>query len=674
MDDHAQHLQALQARLQQLEQENARLRAEREDSVLPWLGAHDLQQLLPQLADSICVMSPDMTILYANHILMGIPREQIVGTSGLDWLPPEQLAVFQDAMQRLATTGEPQRFELYSASGELGVWQDVRAMPILRDGKLRYIVTAAADLTPYRTLTRELEVFRNHMTQMLENIPLAAVVWDKEQRTIYWNHAAERIFGYSADEALGHTMAELIVPPEEVERRSRQFTRAVTEGFRGKRPPYRNRTRDGREIYCDWFTTPLHDADGNITGMAGFADDVTEKLRASEALAAATRAAEQSARAKSRFLANMSHEIRTPMNGILAASELLLYNAGINDIREYAEIINTSTRNLLTVVNDILDFSRIESGALSLEQIPVDLPRLLREALDTMRPAALQKPLTLALEINALGDCHILSDPVRIRQVLFNLLNNAIKFTPSGNITLSARAEMLRDGRLQLHIAVRDTGIGIPSDVQPHIFESFTQGDGSIARRYGGTGLGLAISRGIARLLGGDLDVTSTPGQGSEFTLCFQAHPTPAVAATADELQAIPASLHPCTVLLVDDNAVNLKVGSRLLQTLGLNVLTASNGTEAVALAASEEPDIILMDVHMPQLDGLDACRHIRALPGPVARAPIIAVSASVLEEERRRCQEAGMNDFLAKPFRLSELVNCLSPWIAHAGGEPPPA
>jgi signal transduction histidine kinase/ActR/RegA family two-component response regulator len=431
-------------------------------------------------------------------------------------------------------------------------------------------------------------------------------------------------------------------------------------------------TRASREVTAGNLSpAPVNEGDDELGQLGAAFNTMSRTLKQRvQDLVQAKEQAEQSNRAKSEFLANMSHEIRTPMNGIMGMTDLVLDSPLNEEQREQLQVVKSSATALLNIINEILDFSKIEAGKVELESIEFDLEQLLRHCLAPLRVRAKAKGLELATLGPQGLTTQLVGDPNRLRQVVTNLVGNAIKFTASGVVTVGCDCKP--ESPQVFRFWVSDTGIGIPLDKQASIFEAFTQADSSTTRTFGGTGLGLTISTTLVRLMGGAISVQSTPGQGStfEFTLAFKRGKALAAAAQPAPLRgALSAGPAPARasgrlqVLLVEDHPINQKLAISLIERSGHQVTLAQNGEEGLHAAMRQTFDLIFMDMQMPVMDGLQATRAIRAfeLDQLKPRVPIVAMTANAMPSDREACHAAGMDDFLSKPFKADTLRELLS-------------
>jgi len=398
-----------------------------------------------------------------------------------------------------------------------------------------------------------------------------------------------------------------------------------------------------------------------LLGLSLAYDTMTSSAQAK--LRRASTAAEAASHAKSAFLANMSHEIRTPMNGVLGALDLLAHSELPADDRDLLETARGSAAQLLRLLDDVLDVAKIEAGRVDLHLTPFDLHRIASDACDLRRAVATANGIGVVLDFPPAVPRVVIGDPTRLRQILDNLLGNAVKFTRDGEVRLRVRAQTEGRTRPRYSFEVIDTGIGIPPEAQVQLFEEFAQADASTTRDFGGTGLGLSISRDLAELMGGALSVESTPGVGSTFTLELPL-PISDAAVAPPEGEDTPALDHiEARVLLAEDNPVNRMVATRVLERLGCTVRVVEDGAAALAAATAPDArfDVVLMDCQMPVLDGYEASRQIREAG---RRTPIVALTANAMDGDRERCVAAGMDDYLTKPLRPEQLARALARWI----------
>ncbi len=592
-------------------------------------------------------------------------REQdLLGTALVDLVHPEDRPLLSSLGRPADSPGELTTPVEARFARRDGSWAELEvvASQQLENPAIGGVIVNLRDVSQRRAAEEALRRSEQKLSASVRNSLLAFIECDRDSRIVGWNPAAERIFGWTREEAIGQPIS--LLAPDITEPASGKVLEDIERSAVGTHSVTENVTRDGRLITCEWYSSPVVDDEGQIVAVVSLAHDITEKLREQEELRRAKEQAEQATRAKSEFLANMSHEIRTPLNAVVGMTTLLLDTPLDADQRDAAETIRRGSESLLTVINEILDFSKIESGRLEFENRPYDLHRTLEETLAIFRPDTDRRGLALELTIDPRTPRAVLGDETRLRQVLVNLLGNAIKFTEHGGISVIAAPIVNADLPL-MHVAVKDTGIGIPRDRRDRLFRSFSQVDASTTRRYGGTGLGLVISKRLVEMMGGLMWVESEEGVGSIFHFTFVSPdaevpappPLPLDGAWFDPAMA---ERMPLRILLAEDNPVNQRVAGRMLERLGYTIDIVGNGADALDAVGDGAYDVVLMDVQMPRMDGLEATRRIvEAIP--VERRPwIVAMTANVMKGDREACLAAGMDDYIGKPVRIEQLVAAL--------------
>jgi len=515
-------------------------------------------------------------------------------------------------------------------------------------------------------LERELQELRA-LNETLELLALVAsktdngvVILDAQGYVEWINDSFARMTGVRLAEIRGQSLAAMLFDEEAEADARRQFQRFLDAGH-GLSQEIEQARADGQPYWLSIGVTPVFNDEGDITRWVGIASDVTKRREAQRALEQAKEAAEAASRAKGDFLANVSHEIRTPMNVIIGMTELTLGTRLTPEQREYLAAVKNSAQALLRLLNDVLDLSKIEAGKLHIENVPFSLPELIQEVLKLWEPGARQKGLRTSGQISADLPPQVIGDPVRLRQILFNLIDNAIKFTEQGQVIVTAALDSRAGDDVRVHFAVHDTGIGIPDHKLASIFEAFSQADSSTSRRYGGTGLGLTISAQLVTLLDGRLWVESHVGAGSVFHFCLDLKVSDAAPADQDKPSRRRAPLRAknrLRILVADDNPANRLLAARILEKRGHVVLQARDGREALTAAEREPLDIVVMDAQMPEMDGLQVARQIRMREKSTqTHLPIIALTASAMSGDRERCLAAGMDGYISKPIDAQELL-----------------
>jgi PAS domain S-box-containing protein len=598
-------------------------------------------------------LGDDILLVRANAAMCadhGVPTGGLDGRRATELgYSKERLRFWLESYRASAVRGEPTRFdyEIETPAGKR--WRSATVCPLGRaaSGRSRFAYFIE-DVTSRRRLEHERDRF---FTVSLDFLCITG--FDGLVKRA--NPACESVLGWKERE-IENAHFSRFVHPDDLESSWAEFQRLVA----GEPRTFTIRVlrKDGAYRWLLWSGASI--PGGRLMYMA--AKDVTAQKETEENLRQARDEAEAAARAKMEFLANMSHELRTPVNGIIGLTELALETELNDEARDYLETSRSSCDALLSVVNEVLDFSKIDAGALELESVGFDTASLVDGVVRVVEVRAREKGLSLRTRIASDTPPRLNGDPVRLRQVLLNLAGNAVKFTEGGWVRIEVEPVDLGGESALLRFAVADTGIGIPRDKLQAIFSPFTQADSSMTRRHGGTGLGLAIARRLVEAMGGELSVRSVPGQGSRFEFTLEL-PLERPAAEVSEPSSTSEFTRPLRILLAEDNRVNQLVAVRLLERLGHLVDTVEDGKQAVERVASGTYDVLLMDLQMPEMDGIEATRAIRDRERDrvLDRVPIVALTACATEDDREECLGAGMDGYLQKPFVRETLIEAIA-------------
>ena len=622
----------------------------------------------------------------------GKTREEALGRDSREVVGNVMLQPADDVIAKVLrgeAMGTPA--EMRGADGRVGNFWIYR-LPDIVEGDIRGYFFIATDVTEMRRSERRLQELNTKLIQaesftrgIADNLPVRVAYWDSEQRCRFANRAYCDWFGKSLDQVLGKTNVEIFGEEPSAERI--EFARLALTGtpqkFESEEPGAHGR-------FGIWEVQYIPDVQrGEVRGFFKLATDITASKRAQAdlqtlnlELVAARDVAEDAAQAKSAFLANMSHEIRTPMNVIIGLTHLMLRDAHDTTTSDRLAKVGDAAMHLLDIINDILDLSKIDAGKLMLAPVDFSVDALLARAAALVTEGARRKGLALTVDRGDLPQA-LRGDALRLSQILVNLLSNAVKFTARGSVVLRCDVLAQNGADWTIRFSVRDTGVGISTEAQERLFSPFEQADGSTTRRFGGTGLGLSIARELAQLMGGSVGVESELGRGSVFwfTAKLQAAgaqernaPTPreAAVATLSVEQTLKERHRDARVLIADDNRINQELATELLRLVDLQVEVADNGRIAVDMARRGAYDMILMDMQMPEMDGLEATRLIRKVP-ELDSTPIVAMTASAFGADRDACLAAGMNDHIGKPVNPATLYEKMLRWLDESRKAPRP-
>ena len=611
--------------------------------------------------------------------MFGYNKEEVIGQNVLIFIPERFQSLHDQAINDYLQTGNPK--VIGTGREAEAVRRDGSSFPIhlsigeFTTGNKRLFIGIIDDLSESNRLIKDLSLSRERSFLAQKFAQIGMWDWTIASGELYWSERIAPLFGY-APGALKTSYENFLnaIHPDDRE----QVVNAVNACVeKGEKYDIEHRViwPDGTVRWLLERGDVIRDINSKPTRMLGVVQDITSRKELEQDIITAKEEAERAAHVKSIFLANMSHEIRTPMNAVVGLTDVVLETRLTPEQREHLTTVRSSANALLALLNDILDISKLESGKLTLEKTMFHLPRTLKDVLQTFRIAAREKALDLNLNIHPdLFHC-LLGDPTRLRQILINLIGNGIKFTPKGSVTLTV--EMAEEG--VYHFTISDTGIGMNQSQIETIFDPFIQADQSTARRYGGTGLGTTISKQLVELMGGRIWAESTISQGSKFHFTVPlAKPDCAVNCnkncpahiTPGEI-TLPKSKRRFNILLVEDIPANVTLASIRLEQQGHKLQIAWNGLEALEAVEKEHFDLILMDVQMPKLDGMEATRRIRAREEKGRHVPIIAMTASVMHEDLELCRQAGMDEIVPKPIDFSQLFATMEQVVPAGVGEP---
>jgi len=632
----------------------------------------ELDRFFSMALDMLCIADLEGHFKRLNRSweeTLGYTLEELTGKQFLDFVHPDDIPATLAALSDLDANKQILNFiNRYRCKDGSYRWIEWRSAPC---GNLIY--AAARDITKRKNAEAALEESERFMRVLTDIIPGMVGYWDTDLRNRFANIAYLEWFGKTAEQMHGIHIRDMM--GDELFAKNEPYMRAALNGERQRFE--RTLTKADGSIGYTWAHYIPDIANGQVRGFFVLVSDITELKLTQLQLEQRTKEAEAANRAKSEFLANMSHEIRTPMNAILGLTRLVLETELDPRQRDFLLKVYNASQALMEILNDILDYSKIEAGRVEIEQIPISVEEIVRNTMGLFRAKIEEKGLATIMELASSLPAVLQGDPMRLSQVLNNLVGNAVKFTESGEIRI--RVEQIQEDcrTVTLCFSVQDTGIGLDKDETARLFQAFTQADSTISRKYGGTGLGLTICQRLVGLMGGSISVSSLKGVGSTFSFVIQMGKVPpgtqakklhafadGAMGTPDSLAVLSAhqkklELNRLRVLLVEDNRINQEVAAEILQQYGAQVTLADHGAAALELLTGPGFDVVLMDLHMPVMDGFEATRKIRELYDS-ATLPVIAMTAAVLQDDRERCTAAGMVDFVAKPINPLELVTVL--------------
>ena len=613
-----------------------------------------MRQRIDLIGEVIFELDRDERLVFANRawtVVVGGTIEAALGKKLSEFLAdPHGWSIDAVASADPKAAPTAQLVALNGANGAR-VWAEIS---IKRLDPAGYLGTLH-DVTRQQIYQKELE----QLSLVANNTDNFVIISDAEGRCEWVNPAFTMRTGFGLDEMTGKIPGRVLQGPD-------TDARAVTEisrGLRERRPvstEILNYTKGHEPYWTMLHINPIFGADGALRKFVSVQTETTHLRAIRREIETAKASAETASREKSLLLANVSHELRTPMTGVLGIADLLLATDLAPQQRRYVEVMQSSGNLLLRIINDVLEFSRIEEGRIEIEERPFDLGVVVAGVTDILTPMFRDKGLAFDMRLPAGELPKLLGDAARFQQILYNILGNALKFTKIGSVALEVDCALASDGAARVSVRIRDTGVGIETTKLDRIFRAFEQADASVAQRFGGSGLGLWICKRLVERMGGEISVTSEPGQGSEFFFSLPLG-TVASAPTPGATQTAPADdMHALDVLLTDDSDVNRMVIKTVLEKQGHRIVEAIDGAQALELARTRSFDVVLMDIQMPVMDGVTAMQKIRALPAPLGRVAIFALTADIVSERREAYLRNGFDKVLAKPVDWALLKQAL--------------
>jgi PAS domain S-box-containing protein len=620
-----------------------------------WICTHDLNGKLLTINPAACKM-------------LGYEEPELIGKKISSFLSPGLEEKFnENYLGRIRKEGSAEGvMVVYNKSGEKKylLYQNYLLSETREEP---YVIGFAQNITDRFDAEEALKRSEEKYRGIIENMNLGMLEMDTEEHIRFANQRFCAMSGYEPDELYGKKATDLFLENEEARSisdiaRKRQYRLSNNYEFR-------IRTKKGETKWWLVSTAPLHNPDGSLKGAVSIHLDITRQKKMEGEMKIAIQDAERSSHAKEAFLANMSHEIRTPINAIMGLGKLLSKTSLDEQQRFYLSSVRTASENLLVIINDILDISKIEAGKIALEQIPFDINKTAQQAVNMLLPKAEEKGLVMAAEVDPGISTSLIGDPYRINQVLINMLSNAIKFTDKGYVHLKVALTETTGDIQKIGITIKDSGIGINEDFLNKIFNKFTQEDETIVRKFGGTGLGMSITRQLMELMGGSIDIKSRKNHGTTITLSLPLKiGTQRILEKKRAVKSDTSNISNKKILLVEDNELNRLLAYTILTQYGAQVTTAGNGAIAIEQMRKNNFDIVLMDVQMPVMDGVSATTIIRKEIN--TQIPIIALTANAIKGKKEQYLEAGMNDYITKPYDEEKMIAVIANWLHKSAKE----